>query len=387
MKKLFVLFLLLLPLLIIAQQNHMEINYALHKNDRFINYFAHLAPMGINPYLTVFLTSLCSKLGMHNDFVATNPFFNNWFVVIIFGTLFTFTAITSTLVKTNKATAPIGLVDNYLSKHAALIINLLVFITPVIFSNEPAGKELAFHAGFISLSFKTALIIFLSVYFLIVVMTVRFFIDILIFISPVPIIDSILEILKMVFTVLFVAISIFSPTLSFVICLLFFISALLLYRRASLMVNKTKYLFIYPIINLFKKKDKILQTAPSLFLTAYIQNKGQTINRGKIIQLEKSETKIRMIHKRFLLPHKTEELNLDNFVLKQGRLYSTLSNEHQGLSLLFNRSYHKYLDEISRNLNVPITGKKEFDSGNKASVWTTIKRMFNKGDLTNLKTA
>ncbi|MBO0589980.1 hypothetical protein I2486_01045 [Cellulophaga sp. E16_2] len=90
--------------------------------------------MAINPYITTFLTSLCSKLGFHNDIVPINPFLNNWFVLILFGVLFLSTALVGTVFKTNKATASIGLADNYLSNHAALISNGFVMLAPIFFS-------------------------------------------------------------------------------------------------------------------------------------------------------------------------------------------------------------------------------------------------------------
>jgi len=202
-----------MPFLLIAQESENAIR-AVNVNGGIIAQLAHLLPMGINPYATVFFTSVLSKMGIHNDFVATNPFFDNWTILIIFGSLFLFTTLVGTVFKTNKATAVIGLADNYLSNHAAVLINIIVMLAPVLFLSE--NQSTVQEAGVISFSFKTILILIVSVYFLIVITTFRFFIDILIFLTPIPFIDSILEITKLVLTIVFIGFSIFFPALSVV---------------------------------------------------------------------------------------------------------------------------------------------------------------------------
>ena len=248
-EKIFLL-ILLLPFLLFAQTENTEIQQVLTQNVSLIDQFSQLAPMAINPYITVFLTSLCAKLGFHNDFVATNPFFNNWFILILFGTLFLFTALVGTVFKTNKATAPIGLADNYLSNHAALIINGVVMLASSFFADTP--NEVVYQAGFISISLKTLLVLATSMYFLVIVMSVRFFIDTLIFLSPIPFIDSILEIIKIIVSIIFVVISIVSPITSVIVSIIMFITALIFYRKSIRFVSRIKYLFIYPILNVFR---------------------------------------------------------------------------------------------------------------------------------------
>lgn len=160
--------LMVLPFFLQAQTDNIEVKEAISQNTVLVEQFAQLAPMGINPYLTVFLTSVCSKIGFHNDYVATNPFFSSWIVLVLFGLLFLFTALVGTVFKTNKATATIGLVDTYLSNKAALIVNAIVILAPILISNEPIQSEIVYQAGFLSISFKTLLVLGVSMYFLIV---------------------------------------------------------------------------------------------------------------------------------------------------------------------------------------------------------------------------
>ncbi len=370
-----------------AQETGSDVQSALDQNRSLVEQFAQLAPMGINPYVTVFLTSLCSKIGFHNDFVATNPFFNNWFIVILFGILFLFTALVGTIFKTNKATAPIGLADDYLSNHAALIINGFVMLAPTILSDAPILGEIVYQAGIISVSFQTVLILIVSTYFLIIVMTVRFFTDILIFLSPIPLIDSILEIIKIVVTAAFVFISIISPVTSVVISGLMFLTALLFYRRSRRLVTKTKYLIIYPIFNFFRKKNTTLENGQSLSILVYINNKTQKMKAGTTARLRKRSGKFYLFKKRLLRSNIEEKISLESYFLSQTHLNTYLTNESESLSFILNRSYHEHIDELAEILDIEIRKRAEFETSFNKGVLYRIKNMFNKIDMAELKTA
>ncbi|WP_234859308.1 hypothetical protein [Aquimarina aquimarini] len=384
--RILLLILLVLPFMMLAQETNEDAISAIDQNSTLVSQFAQLAPMGINPYITVFLTSVLSKFGIHNEYVATNPFFDNWFVIVLFGVLFLFTALVGTVVKTNKATATIGLVDDYLSNHAALLINAIIILVPTFLSNDPAHSEIVYQAGFLSVSFKTMLVLVVSMYFLVIVMTVRFFLDILIFLSPIPLVDSFLEIAKMGVTVLFVIISIVSPTVSVVISGIMFLIALLLYRRSVRLVTRTKYLFVYPILNLFRKKEKIITNGDGvLSVLVYTKVKTKKFKKGKIVRLEERDDKIFLVKNRFLMTKVEEEINVENSFLLQNGLSILLTNESGDVALLFNRSYHKYIDDIAEVLGVEIREKETFGEQLNKGVFSKIKNMFSKDDIAELE--
>lgn len=376
---------LLFPALLFAQESNLDLQETLHQNSSLIDQFAQLAPMGINPYITIFLTSLCAKIGFHNDFVSTNPFFNNWFILILFGILFLFTALVGTVFKTNKATAPIGLADNYLSNHAALIINGFMMLAPTIFSDNPDHNEIVYQASFLSVSLKTVLVLSISMYFLIIVMTVRFFIDILIFLSPIPLIDSALEIFKIVLSIVFVIISIVSPITSVVISVFMFLIAFLFYRRSVRLVTKTKYLIVYPILNAFRKKEKIMTNGTSLSILVYTNKNTSKLKKGKIVRLEERDNVFFLVKKRFLFPDIEEKISLENCFLSQNHLDSILTNESGNLSLILNRSYHKFIDELAESLTIEIRKRANLTLSTNKGILSRIRNMFNKNDITELK--
>jgi len=73
LKRLLIIVLLILPLFVIAQETgSSNATSTIHQNTGFASMLGQLLPMGINPYATVFLTSIFSKFGLENQYVATS---------------------------------------------------------------------------------------------------------------------------------------------------------------------------------------------------------------------------------------------------------------------------------------------------------------------------
>lgn len=371
--------------LTIGLEDDNDVKKTLYQNSSIIDQLAQLAPMSINPYATIFITSLFSKFGFQNDYIAVNPFFNSWLVVILFGFLFIFTSLVGTFFKTNKVTAPIALADNYLSNKAALIVNGFIVLAPSFLNNSPIDNEIVYQAGFLSINFKTFFVLLISMYFLIVVMTVRFFIDILIFISPIPLIDSFLEIFKIILTICFVFISIVSPLISVIISILMFIMAIIFYKRSMRLINKTKYLIIYPILNLFRSKEQILTNGKTFSILVYVSKKSTKIKKGKIVRLEKINEKFFLIRNRFILSDIKEEISFVNYSINQKTLNINILNKLENKALMLNRSYHNHIEDIANTLNIEILNRADSENKNHKGFINKLKNMFNVRDISDFK--
>ena len=380
----FLILLVLLPILIVAQNNETAIS-AVHANDGLVAQLAQLLPMGINPYATVFLTSVLSKLGIHNEFVATNPFFDSWGILFLFGLLFLFTALVGTVFKTNKATAVVGLADNYLSNHAAILINVIVILTPS-FVNSADQNELYQQASILSLSLKTVIALIVSVYFLVIVTTVRFFIDILIFLTPIPFVDAILEVVKIVLTVFFIGISVFYPKVSVVLSVVLFLIALTMYKKSLRLVSKTTYLFIYPILNMFRNNEKLLRNNNTFSIKVYTKDKTLKFKKGTIVRLEKQDETFYLVKHKFLISKKEEKVDLRKGSISPGYLSSKIITKEGHAFLLLNRSYRNHLNEIMEELGMEVIAKEDLLSLNiEKGFLSKVKNMFDKKDIEELK--
>ncbi|MEO1032741.1 MAG: hypothetical protein AAFX55_15120 [Bacteroidota bacterium] len=383
MRQLFITFTFLMVFLI-PQIGNSQAEDVLNHNNSLFEQVAQIAPISINPYTSVFLTSACSKAGLHNDYVATHPFYNNWFVLVLFGILFLFTLIVRPVMATNQLTGTLVKVDNWLENKAGIVINALVILLPVFITETPHDNEVVYQAGFISITFKALLILVLSTYILFVIMTVRLFIDFLIFLSPVPFMDTALQIIKIVFTGLLVLISIISPVTSVIITVILFLISLIVFKRVKRLINRVTYFIIYPILNLFRKKERLLFSNNDFTVLVYVKKKTSKFKKGSLLRLIKRDDKLFLMNSRFFFGKKEEAIQFsDGATLSQSNFQTTISDEH--VLMLLNRSYHKYIDDISTHLGIKVLDKLEEPSSPKHGLLNRIKQMFRKEDLTQLK--
>ncbi|RRO12335.1 hypothetical protein [Flavobacteriaceae bacterium 14752] len=383
MKKL--IFLLILFPTILSSQELENPEDIISYNGTLIDQLAQVSSMSINPYTAVFFTSICSKFGIHNDYVKTHPFYNNWIVVSLFGFLFLFTLIVRPTLALSKFTNVIKLADEYLEDKAALVINGVIIILPIILSSNPSNDEVVLQAGIFSLDFKSILIIIATTYYLMVVLAVKYFIELLIFISPVPLVDSFLEVFKIVLTVILVFISIYSPVMAFIISLIFFIIGLFFYQRAKRLTDKVVYLFIYPVFDLMKNSDKILYDKENdLSIKILLINKTNKFKKGKILRLTKNNNEFGLEQKKLIRPNKFEPLEIKNCDIIQTDFNISIVAE-DGTNFLLNRSFNKHIDFLIKEFDTENLIDKRVKLTKAKSFLGKIKNLFSKSDLKNFK--
>lgn len=383
MKKIIFLF-ILLPSILLSQDLENPEN-AISYNGTLIDQLAQVSSMSINPYTAVFFTSICSKFGIHNDYVKTHPFYNNWIVVSLFGFLFLFTLIVRPTLAISKFTNVLKLADEYLEDKATLVINGVIVILPIILNNNPSNDEVVIQAGIFSLDFKSILILVATTYYLIVVLAVKYFIDLLIFISPIPLIDSLLEIFKITLTIILVFISIYSPIVSFIISLIFFIISFFIFRKAKRFTDKVKYLFIYPVFDLMKDSSKILYDKENnISIKVLLRNKINKFKKGKILKLIKYKNGFGLEQKRFLRPNKIETFDIINCDVILTDFNTTITTK-SGNTIILNRSFNKHIDFLSKEFDVDIVTDKRLKFDKAKTFLGKIKNLFSKTDLKNFR--
>lgn len=110
------------------------------------------------------------------------------------------------------------------------------------------------------------------------------------------------------------------------------------------------------------------------------------IKKEVIVRLQEKHNSFELIKKRFLLPNVTEKINLNEFKLHQNHLDIILSNKDETKSIVLNRTYHKHIDELSKDYKIEISQRKELKLNVSNSFIKSIKSFFNKSDITELKT-
>ena len=378
------------PLLLLAQSQE-ELNNALNSNEILIQQLGQLGPMAFNPYITIFTTSLFSMLDIKNQFIATNPFFNNWFVLITSGILLSFTSIVKLF--GDKINGPLRTVINFLDNKASVIITCMIIITPTVLGFQEQEDLVLYQASFVGVTIKMLLILIASIYYLTVVMAIRLFIEILIFLSPIPIIDTLFEIFKIVFTVGFVVLSIFYPTVSFIFSIFIFLISLILYRRAKSSINKIKYLIIYPILKfLSSDKNSLVELQPQsklldridLSIPILIVKNKFGYKRHSILWLINSEKKNYIVQKKIFRKPKINQIELKNCYIKKGLMYSRIESKDKETVLFLNKNYSAHLKIIAEKLNIIF--KESGNDKNEKSLWLKLQNSISKEEKKELKT-
>ena len=110
------------------------------------------------------------------------------------------------------------------------------------------------------------------------------------------------------------------------------------------------------------------------------------LKKGKIVRLVETQNSVELIHKRFLMPNIIENINLSEFCFYQNHFNIILTNENKTKSFILNRTYHKYLNELSSKYKILIASKKEINISKSAGLLQKIKDLFYKSDIEKLKT-
>lgn len=351
-----------------------------NRNQQLIAQFAQLGSIAINPYLAIFLTALFSKFGWHNDFVATNPIFDSWTVVAISGVLFLFTAIIKLM--GDKVTGALRTLANYLDNKAALVIAFIIIIAPGVVSKTSIADNVIYEAGVVSIPLQTLFILVASFYFLIVVMSVRLFIEILIFLSPIPIIDTLFEIAKIIITILFVLLSIFSPTTMLVLSIFMFIGSLLFFKKARRFIAKIEHLVIAPVVRSLLGKETSLWNQGKLETPVLLKYKTRKFKKGTVLQLIEKENEFFLVKRNYLVNLKEERISFADCFITQTPVDAMIQNETRTIGLILNKNHHKHVEALATHLNIPIRETVNFDFKGK---WGNFLQKFTKNEKIDLK--
>lgn len=363
-KRIIVLFLLFFPVILFSQEANLELDRTLQDNSFIMEHLGQLAPMAINPYLTLFITSVLSKMGIHNDLVATNPLFGNYYVIII---SFLLLLITSLPKFFSKLAAPIAITADYLNNKASVFITILIIALPSLINKQVVEDPIVYKAGFLSISLSTLTLMAVSTYYLIVVMSVRLFLEILIFLTPVPFLDAVFEICKWVFTFTLVLLGVFFPKFSLIITVVSFIVSLFFFSRAKRYITLIKCLVMTPVLKMitFQYPDMVDKSLPNsiekdlgdslvLAIPAITKIKLGSLKKGVKVWLTKSDQGILLTQKRMFLPDITESLDGLNLEIINNNIDIDIVSQDKTVSLVMSKFYRSLVPDISNLLRAKL---------------------------------
>ncbi len=159
--------------------------------------FGPMAAIAISPFYSMACLSLIAVLAEEgyaprNDYLARNPILASPILLGVFAVL----ALLITLPRFTKVTNTFGTFLGYLEDRAGLITLVVLQILLIVQAHTPGSPANALLTAGIPYLDLNSLMLALSIINYMIIRTVRFYFDLLILLSPLPLVDGILEATK-----------------------------------------------------------------------------------------------------------------------------------------------------------------------------------------------
>ncbi len=212
-----------------------------------------LAPVALSPF---FGMACLSGLALYGpDWVTNNallgssgPLQNEWlFVIFIVLTLLT------SLPRLSKVSKPFAQAMDQLETYSVIIILLTIKVMSDYGSGADEGTQVAMvQLGVFSVAADTLLMIAMAIN-IVVVNTVKFFFEFLVWLTPIPALDAIFEVCNKAICAALMAVYAFSPTIATMINVVILLCALVVFRWVSRQVRYYRTMVMDPVVAKFWK--------------------------------------------------------------------------------------------------------------------------------------
>ncbi len=212
-----------------------------------IDILAPLAPVALSPFFGITClsaTAILSGRGIlpENDFLTENPALDNGLVFIVFLAL----SILTSLPKMTTVSKGFAEMTDQLETYAAIITYLVIFYLAGA-GQGSASEQTAYTAGIFTLT-RNALLMIAVVINVIVINTVKYFFELLVWITPFPGLDAAFESANKAATAGLAAIYAFSPWAAMVLNVILFLICLVFFNGVRRRVHYFKAMYIAPIV-------------------------------------------------------------------------------------------------------------------------------------------
>ncbi len=354
-----------IPLFLYAQSDPFP---ALYHNLDVIETFSFAAPMALSPFWTLFITALVSTLGIENSQFASNPMLNNNMVLALSFIM----VLVTTLPSMTKVSKPIALAAKFLEDQASYFIFVLLMLAQNMAQPENPMQQGLITFGILDIPFSTLLLIGLVAPYFIVVMTVRYFLEILIFLSPLPLLDGLFELAQKGFALFLIFLFFIFPWLGFAFSILIFFISFLFFKRALKATNFFEYIYVQPILfRIFRKKQSLsgdytptkikkLFSDDALSIRCLTAKQIGRIPSKNKVWLVKNGEKLFVCRLRFLRPLTTVQIysaQAGPAQIGQDLSYLIIQDDQATFKLLLNNTYFEHMDDICKALDLENIGK------------------------------
>jgi hypothetical protein len=328
-----------------------------------IQVLAPLAPVALSPFFGITClsgTSILCNMGVlpKNDFLMGNKALNNW---LVFG-VFLILSIATSLPKMTAVSKGFGQAIDQLETYAGIISYFGIYYLSGLGQDE-AAKQVVYAAGIFSFTKGTLLMIAAAIN-IIVINTVKYFFELLIWISPIPALDAMFESANKAFATALAAVYAFNPYLAMILNIILFLICLVIFNWARRNVSYFRAMLIQPIIAKLLGKTNFLppphiKAKISVFveqgeplLKVFPVKKIHKIKKKEMCYLTIGEAGLFLVKLRLIRQPKIEKLETTNaqIELNTGLISNTIEITSQEMTkpivLAFSKLYNKQIDSF-----------------------------------------
>ena len=316
-----------------------------------------LAPIAISPFFGITCLCLLSQFGGDylpmNSFISSNPVLNSPTVLWVFVGL---TLLTS-LPRLTKVSKPAAQAIDQVEAWAGIITLLVIRFAA---SQTPAGEGIAVlvedpivRMGFIDVS-ADVLLSLAAVINIVVINTVKFFYEMMVWLIPFPFVDAMLEAGNKLTCAGLMGIYAYSPTVATFLNLILFVVCLLMFAWIKRRVGYMRSILLDPIM---AKVSQSFGVPVHDHLHVFPDKALGPFPAKARLMLRPSDDGWQLERHRFLWRPRVMVLSrsAQDLAMRRGFLVNRieLTGEVAG-KLLFTRRYSGQLEQLSRRLGVPL---------------------------------
>ncbi len=332
-----------------------------------IQVLAPLAPVALSPFFGLTCLSgtsiLCSRGVLpKNDFLMGNPALNNVLVFVVFLALSIATSLPKMTAVSKGFSQAIDQVETY-----AGIISYGVVIYLAGAGHDAGSQQVVYQAGVISLT-RDTLLLMAAATNIIVINTVKYFFEFLVWVSPIPGLDAAFEAANKVVTAMLATIYAFSPYLALLLNLVLFCICLAIFNWTRRRVKYYRVMYGEPLISKLLHKTDFsppghIQTRLSAavdqarpLLRVFPLHKTGKIKKHELCYLVSAKAGLSLVRLRLFRSPKVASLAATGaqIEIRTGLLTNTLEIQSSELqrpaTLAFSKVYNSQLDQIAESL-------------------------------------
>ena len=320
-----------------------------------------LAPVALSPF---FGMACLSGLALYGPEALTNnallgssgPLKSELLFFVFIG----LTLLTS-LPRLSKVSKPFAQAIDQLETYSVIIILLAIKFLSISAESETGPQVAMIQLGVLSFTVDTLLMIAMVVN-VVVVNSVKFFFEFLVWLTPIPTVDAIFEVCNKALCAALMAVYAFSPTIATIINVVILLAALVVFRWASRRVRFYRTMMMDPVLSrVWPSYGRPKEDA----LVVFPQSKLGPFKAKSRLKLTKNGEHWKLQEANWWMPTRTHAISADSPpVIKRGWLMHSLSvgdgsadggrGQH---SLRFSRRYDGSLNDLCSRLGLAVSDK------------------------------